>query len=716
MEELWERIRGLELSNSVLEALAHQSGWEACSKVLELLLEASGSRLGYLGRLEESGALLCAVAGLEARGADLPDGRVAPIPRQEWPAVWRSCLEQGEVVCHNSLAAPAPAIPRAIRRAIVIPLRNDGNCVGLVCLANGENAYSQVQLCRIAAAAEPLGPALCSWREQERAETHRRELERRWKLTQFAIDHSPGVVLTLDPSGRVVYANKTACRTLGYGAEELTLKSIRDLLDSHSRESWDELWKELLRRRSLEFEARFQTSAGSSIPFSVLAGHLEFDGLEFIALVCRDISDYVAAREELLEALEKEREAARLKSEFLANVNHELRTPLNAIIGMTDLLLESPLSEEQREYVKTVDRASHDLLKMIEDILDLEKVEAGKLELRQEAFDPGKLLDNVAGLFTKGAREKGIQVSVVCDPALPLSLVGDAGRIRQVLVNLVSNAVKFTPSGGVTIRAEPLERKGSRVRVRFAVEDSGIGIPDDKREMIFERFSQVDGSPTREHEGVGLGLAIVKDLVELMGGELGVDSQVGRGSTFWITLWLPAGPGGHPVRTHRGPAAPESATSRRWTRAPRVLVAEDNAVNRKVAVRMLERLGCAVDAAADGSEAADLALRGDYDLVFMDCEMPVMDGCQATRRIRQGAGPRSQVPVIAMTARVMKGDIEACLAAGMDDYVRKPVHLEDLRLVLERWVRREGGLSAVPGSAASGQGRAPGPVEQAGPG
>ncbi len=690
----------LELSNSVLAALAHNPGNEGCSAVLELLLEASASRLGYFGRLEDDGVLVCAVGGVDARPAG---GRLARIPGREWPAIWRSCLEQGEPVCANSVSVPAPSVPVTLRRALVVPVCDGADRRGLLCLANRENPYSAAELRRIAAAVQCLGPVLSAWCDQERAEARRRDLERRLKLTQFAIDHSPGVVLTLDPSGRIVYANKTACRTLGYRAEELTRKNIRELLEDGSRRCWERFRDELSKPAALECEARFRTSAGSPIPFSVLAGRLEFDGLELIALVCRDISDYVAAREELLQALEKEREATRLKSEFLANVNHELRTPLNAIIGMTELLLESPLSGEQREYVETVHRASHDLLEMIEDILDLEKVEAGKLELRPETFDPQKLVDNVAGLFAKSAREKGIEIAVACDPALPPSLVGDSSRIRQVLVNLVSNAVKFTPSGHVTIRAECLGWRDSRAQIRFAVEDSGIGIPGDKREMIFERFSQVDGSPTRSHEGVGLGLAIVKDLVELMGGELGVDSEVGRGSTFWLTLWLPAA-----AERSLGPAEPAAAEpapggGRRWDHAPRVLVAEDDAVNRKVAVRLLERLGCVVDAVADGRQAAELAAERDYDLVFMDCEMPVMDGCQAARRIRREPGPKSQVPIIAMTARVMKGDIEACLAAGMDDYVRKPVHLRDFRVVLEKWVRRETGLCAVPGIGHPGQ-------------
>jgi len=681
-------MRELDLCNRVLTALVRWPWDEACTRIVELLLDATASRFGCIGRLADDGALVCSVVSVSAENPTSAGVRTVRLLSKEWPPMWRRCMEDLQTVCENSLEASLPRISAPLRRALVIPIRDGTEVLGLLCLANRETPYVETDARLVTAAVEPLGAAFHVWREREKVEAQQREIQEKWKLTQFAVDHSPGVILTLDPGGRIIYANKTACRTLGYQPEELVRRNVRDFLDGSTAESWDRVWDELRRRRSASFEARFRTSAGSVVPLDILAGYLECDGREFIPLVCRDVSDYFAAREELSRALEREREATRLKSEFLANVNHELRTPLNGIIGMTELLLESPLTEEQREYAETIYRASHDLLKMIEDMLDLEKIEAGKLELHHGAFHPCKLLENVAGLFVKQARDKGIELSVECRPEVPSSLVGDAARIRQVLVNLVGNAVKFTPSGRIVVRAECVDSNENQVRVRFAVEDSGIGVPEDKQSFIFERFSQVDGSPTRRHEGVGLGLAIVKDLVELMGGELGIESQVGRGSVFWFTLWLPVGVSSHQAQEggETGQAAPFPKP--RWERAPRVLVVEDNPINRKVALRLLQRLGCNAEVASHGREAVELVRTRDYDLVLMDCEMPVMDGCQATRRIREASDGKRDVPIVAMTARAMKGDVQACFAAGMDDYMAKPVHVEDLRLVLEKWVRR----------------------------
>ncbi len=690
---LQERIRELDLCNQVLTILLRWSGSEACTRILELLLETTSSRLGCLGRIADGGALVCTVLGAPTGSSGHAIARTVRLSAQAWPSVWRQCTEEARIIRTNSLGASVPGIALPLHRALVIPLRHGASVLGLLCLANRDAPYTERHARLVAAAAEPLGTALRLRRERKKAEARQRELQRKWKLTQFAVDHSPGVILTLDPDGRILYANKTACRTLGYRLDELVSKNIRRFLEAPAAESWETWCEEMKRQSSSRFEARFRTSAGSAVLLDVLAGCLEFDGRRFIPLVCRDISDYVAAREELLRALEKEREATRVKSEFLANVNHELRTPLNAIIGMTELLLHTSLSEEQHEYAEIVHRASHDLLRMIEDILELDKIEAGKLELRHCVFDPRKLLENVAGFFMREARDKGIELSAECGPGVPPLLVGDAGRIRQVLLNLAANAVKFTPSGRVLIRADCTGRNGELRRIRFAVQDSGIGIPKEKHSLIFEKFSQVDGSATRRHEGVGVGLAIVKKLVELMGGELGIESQVGRGSTFWFILWMPVG-AGRPVGQEAGHAAPRAGPTRAGV--ARVLVVEDNPVHRKVTARLLERLGCSAETACDAAEAVELVRSREYHLVLVDCQMPVMNGCEATRRIREALGETPHVPIVAMTARAMKDDVQACLAAGMDDFIGKPVHLDDLRMILEKWAPREAGSSAAP--------------------
>ncbi|MDP1795186.1 MAG: response regulator, partial [Acidimicrobiales bacterium] len=401
-----------------------------------------------------------------------------------------------------------------------------------------------------------------------------------------------------------------------------------------------------------------------------------------------DATAEVRVEAALCEARDKANEASSLKSDFLANMSHEIRTPMNGVLGMTDLLLETDLDATQRDYAQTVRNSGEALLTIINDILDFSKIEAGKVDVEVVEFDVRSIVDDVLKLLRGTAEAKNLELRSSVDVEIPELVRGDPGRLRQVLMNLVGNAVKFTPAGHVAVRVCSTESESDEDSLlRFDITDTGVGVPETKLATIFEPFMQGDASTSRKHGGTGLGLAISAQLVSLMGGDCGVFSSADSGSTFWFTVRTRRALDRAGLQLHKASES-DPAPLPDGAHRGRLLLAEDNMVNERVARAMLTKAGFEIDSVKNGAEAVAAAAATAYDAILMDCQMPVLNGYEATALIRAGEGVGTHVPIIAVTAGARIEDRDRCLSSGMDDYISKPVSKDALVGVVSRWLRK----------------------------
>jgi len=531
-------------------------------------------------------------------------------------------------------------------------------------------------------------------REEIEAQAEIKEITDR---NEIMINMTPIGFVFFDDEFNIVNCNPAALSLFGVSTQEEFINNFFALSPKYQKDgglSTDDFRERMQKAFSygqLKFEWEHLTANGLNLPVEVTLVRVEYKGSYRLAGYVRDLREQKAviaemelAEQKLREAKDLAEESARIKSEFLANMSHEIRTPMNGIIGITNLALRNEKSEQQRSYLTKIDQSAKWLLRIIGDILDFSKIEAQKLELEMSEFRIESVIKEVTNIIAFNAMQKAIDIETNISDKIKFNLIGDYYRLEQVLLNISSNAVKFTNEGNVAISVDVNEINGSNVKLLFSIKDTGIGMSDKQKEKIFETFRQADSSTTRIYGGTGLGLAICKSLLELMGGEIWVESTPGVGTTFYFTACFETAKERElESDAHR---LDEEYIVADELRGAHILLAEDNEINSLIAVELLTTAGFTVDVAENGTIAVELVKKNKYDLVLMDIQMPETDGFTATKIIRSSK-KYAGLPIIAMTANAMRGDREKSLQAGMNDHITKPVIPYDMLQTICHWLK-----------------------------
>jgi PAS domain S-box-containing protein len=660
----------LAVRDAVTMALAESSSLEgAAPRIVRTVCEALGWQFGALWTVEpHDGQLHCVemwhsstgtVPQFESATSRRRFSRGVGMPGRVWASAKPAWIP--DVTTDDNFPRAEIAAQEGLRASLGFPIIVGTECVGVLEFFSGEIQQPDDELLQMLGA---LGSQIGQFVERKRAEN---ELRRYFTL-------SLDMLCIANYSGYFVRLNPAWERTLGYSVGEMMATPFIDFVHPDDRVATLTEMERLSRGEdTISFENRYLAKDGSYR--WMLWNATPFGQEQLIYAAARDITERKRAEEKIHRLRDEAESANRAKSEFLARMSHEIRTPLNVVIGMGDVLERTGLNSEQRQYLRVSQKAGNDLLVLINDLLDLSKAEAGRITLEEIDFDLLAVTDALIEMMSMRARVKGIELTSEILSGVPSRLRGDPDRLRQVLVNLVNNAIKFTPQGKVALRIEPESRESPRI-LRFSVSDTGIGIPSDKLDSIFEAFSQADASTTRKYGGTGLGLTISKRLVERMGGRMWVESRPSCGSTFYFVIPF-EDPGPVAVVPSTTPAEFITAQEANLPSNLRILVVDDSEDNRFLITAYLKDFGCQIESAENGQIAVEKFCEGDYALVLMDLQMPVLDGFAATRRIRdwEQEQRRHPTPIIALTASALDAELQGALDAGCTAYLRKPVRL-----------------------------------------
>ena len=674
--EVVQRQRASLQRLNEISALAHLPLAEQLRQALATGAEHLGLELGIVSHID--GDVYRVVAQVSPPGA-LHDGQEFPLG----PTYCRIAVDNKDVVAIAAIdKSPHPGYREfALEAYIGAPFTVNGAVFGTVNFSSARpcrRAFDEGDKEFVALLARWVGSVIERTQAQQKLAANERQL-------QAIVDTEPECVKVLALDGTLLQINRAGLHLIeADSVDQVVGRKVGAIVAPPYRAAFLALNERVGRGESGTLEFEIVGFKGSQRWLETHAVPMRDDDGNIVGQlsVTRDTTERKRHEAELHQAKEAAEAANRAKSEFLANMSHEVRTPMNGVLGMAQLLMHTELTLEQKEYADTICASAEALLQVINDVLDFSKIEAGGLELEQVAFAPRAVVRELADFFGSQAQARQLAFSHAVAADVPAWVGGDPGRLRQILTNLLGNAIKFTGRGAVALEAQRLPDAAGMARLRFVVRDTGIGMAPATVASLFAPFYQADASTTRRYGGTGLGLSIARRLAELMGGTIAVESAVGAGSTFVLTLAFA------PAMAPAGEADGGGQTPSPHQRHAQILVVEDNIINRTVALQMLAKLDVRAAVAGNGEEALDMLRRLHCDLVLMDCQMPVMDGYEATRRIRGGeaGAANAGIRIVAMTANAMPGDREKCLAAGMDDYLAKPMSFGELAAKLDQWL------------------------------